>query len=158
MEDLEELILWQNNIKNEEMKILLGNLKNCHNLKTLDLSDNYLKDDDIPLLIEVLKVNKNIKNLRIGDCNVSEEGSNELINFIENSDLKLEVLTFNYNEVENIHDFVEKLKNKGLKLLEIKGIVDIDQFDEIKEIIPECDILFESMIEDEEEDQNEVQK
>lgn len=35
-------------------------------------------------------------------------------------------------------------------------MVDIDQFDEIKEIIPECDILFESMIEDEEEDQNEV--
>lgn len=93
----------------------MGNLKNCHNLKTLDLSDNYLKDDDIPLLIEVLKANKNIKNLRIGDCNVSEEGSNELIDFIENSDLKLEVLTFNYNEVENIHDFVEKLKNKGLK-------------------------------------------
>lgn len=92
------------------MKDLLIGMKKCKKLVTIDLSDNYLKDDHIPLLIEVLKVNPSLKNLKIGDCNVTEDGSNELIDYISNSDLKLEVFTFNYNEVEDIKEFIGKLK------------------------------------------------
>lgn len=55
MTELEKLVLWQNNIKGEEMKILLEALKSCKNLKELDLSDNYLDDEAIVVLVELIK-------------------------------------------------------------------------------------------------------
>lgn len=37
--------------------------------------------------------------------------------------------------------------------MEIKGIADFDDFNEIKEILPDCDILLESECEEDEEDE-----
>ena len=75
MPDLQELILYQNNIKGNEMSVLLTKLQECKNLRTLDLSDNYLSEEHINLLIDLIKVNPFLESLRIGDSNITEEGS-----------------------------------------------------------------------------------
>lgn len=92
-------------------------------------------------------------NLRIGDCNITEEGSQLLLDYLSENENALKVLTFNYNEVEDIKTFVQKLKLLQLKKLEIKGIAEFEDFDDIKEIMPECDILLESECEEDEEDE-----
>lgn len=157
MQGLETLILWQNNIKGEEMKILLESLKSCKNLRELDLSDNYLDDEAIPILIELLKCDNKIELLKIADCNVSEEGTNLIKEFMEDCERSLKVLTYNYNEIENIKEFAEALKNhKSLTRLEIKGICEEEDHKIVKDILPNCEVIFESDYEDDGEAEDHV--
>lgn len=62
--------------------------------------------------------------------------------------------SYNYNEVESSKTFFENLRNKKetLKRLEYKGILDDeDQYPEFQQILPECKILFDSEVEEDEE-------
>ena len=135
------------------MKELIESLKNCKKLKELDLSDNYLDDECIECLIELIKENKNLTKIRIGDCNVSVEGSELLAEFMASVENDLENFSYNYNEIDHISEFVKCFKNKqNFKKLEIKGICEEDDYERIREILPNVEVVFESECEDDEGD------
>lgn len=75
--------------------------------------------------------NKNLKTLKISDCNISEEDSEKLLDFISTNDLSLEFLGYNYNEISSLENCLNCLqKLPKLKKLEIKGIFeDEEQWD-----------------------------
>ncbi len=151
MPDLEDLVLFQNNIKDKEMVVLIKSLHYCKKLKTLNLCDNYLNSESIGELVEVVKSNKNLKNLKISDCNVTEEDTLKLQNMLKALDNQLEFLGYNYNEIEEVDDFIESLQNqKNLLNLEIKGLcLEEEENEKFKKKLPKTAILFES--EDEED-------
>lgn len=40
-----------------------------------------------------------MKVLKISDCNITEEDSDNFLNFVSNENLNLEFLGYNYNEI-----------------------------------------------------------
>ena len=153
MPSLEELILYQNNIKDEQMDALFDALKNCPNLKSLDISDNYIKTDSMEHLIGLLDSCKELRVLKIGDCNIEEKDTKKLIQFLkEIKTIKLELFTYNYNDVDNIDKLVEVLAEyKELKMFECKGLgFEDDEIEVLKNKLPNVECTFES--EDEEEE------
>jgi len=154
MPSLEELVLYQNNIKEEQMDALIDALKNCPNLKSLDISDNYIKSDSMNHLIELLENCNDLKVLKIGDCNIEDKDTKKFIQFLKSAkNKKLELFTYNYNDVDNVDKMVDALvEYKDLKTFELKGLgLDEDEVDALKEKLPNVECTFESEDEEEEE-------
>lgn len=159
MPSLEELILYQNNIKEEQMDALIDSLKNCLNLKSLDISDNYIKSSSMDHLIALLQNCKELTVLKIGDCNIEEKDTKKFIKLLETvENKKIEFFTYNYNDIEDINKMVDALGNfKDLKIFEFKGLgLDEDEIKELKEKLPNVECTFES--EDEEEEVKVIDK
>lgn len=155
MPNLEELIVFQNNIKDEEMRKMLEALKNCKKLRYLDLSDNYLKPESVVILIDLLENYLDLKVLKISDCNIDSEDSDKLFKHLKDGKNKnLEVFTYNYNDLDDLAEATEALVDfKNLKQFECKGLgLDDEEYEEIKEKIKGVDCLFESEDEDDEEE------
>ena len=162
MGNLEELVIFQNNIRDEQMLDLINSLKNCEKLRILDLGDNLLKSESVDLLINILKGKKNLQVLKISDCNIKEEDSKKFQEFFNKENHQIEILGYNYNEIEDLKEFCEGLKIcKKLKKVEIKGLdLEEEDYNDIKLVLPEIDLLFESDYDDdidlEEEQQNKM--
>lgn len=155
MSNLEELVLYQNNIKEEHMDVLIDSLKNCPNLKSLDISDNYIKTSSMDHLIALLEKTGQLRVLKIGDCNIDEKDTNKFIHFLETvRNNKLELLTYNYNEVTDLNRMVEVLTSyKSLKIFEFKRTdLDEDRIKSLQEKLPHVNCTFESDNEEEEND------
>jgi Ran GTPase-activating protein 1 len=123
--DLEELIMFQNGIKEEGMVGLLEGLKHCSKLRKLDLSDNWFLGKSIDLLCEVVEHNQHLVELNIGDCNLSSAEHKKLLAALEKTDRAWEGWGFNYNELSHkktAKDFLHHLtKKQKLKWLQMKG-------------------------------------
>lgn len=159
MPSLEDLILYQNNIKEEQMDALLDALKNCPKMISLDISDNYIKSSSMDHLISLLESYKNLKSLKIGDCNIEEKDTKKFVKFLKTIENKnLEVFTYNYNDIDDVKKMIEALTGfEGLKDFEFKGLgLDEDEVSELKNKLPNVECTFES--EDEEEEVKPVDK
>ncbi len=69
--ELKELIIYQNNIKDDLVAEIIKSLKET-DIEILDLSDNYIKTQSIEQLSLLMK-EKNLKVLKISDCNIDPE-------------------------------------------------------------------------------------
>lgn len=152
MSELEELVIFQNNIRDEGMLELIRSLEECPKLRYLDIGDNLLKGESVDLLFKVLKGKKELKVLKISDCNVSQEDSHKFEEFFRDVEFDLEFFGFNYNEVDDLKGFCESLKVcKNLRKVEVKGTYmeeEEEECNEIREVLPGMDLLFESDFDD----------
>lgn len=155
--NLEELIIFQNNIKGPEMTKLLDSLRNCKKLTHLDISDNYLKPESVDSLVELMGKHVDLRVLKIGDCNIEEEDTEKLVKSLKELEKKsLTTFTYNYNEVGDLDEFVAVLKEfKDLKSFECRGLgLDEEDYEKAQAVVKNVDCAFESDDEDlsEEED------
>ena len=61
------------------MAVLLENIKNCARLEVLDIQDNFLKGKAAEEMALVIKQCKNLKALNVSDCNITEDENDLLI-------------------------------------------------------------------------------
>lgn len=124
LKNLKELHIYQNFIRNEGMFEVFASLQGCQNLEFVDVQDNYVKEQTASNLANLVKSNKNLKNLNLSDCNMTEEENEVLLDALEEANLALEKVGFNYNSLssEQAKRFLNiLLQNKSIKRLDIKG-------------------------------------
>ncbi|EAS05158.1 Ran GTPase-activating protein (macronuclear) [Tetrahymena thermophila SB210] len=123
---LKELIVFQDVIKKDGMLALLKSLAtNCPDLELLDIRDNFLKEETIQEMANLIKVCKKLRALNISDCNIEEDENDIIIQALEESEVKLEKLGYNYaelnsNQAKKLIDILFS-RNSELKRLDIKG-------------------------------------
>lgn len=132
--NLKDLILYQNDLKENCLKENVASLKTMPNLEILDISDNLFNLDNLQIFLDSLLYLKNLKVLNLSDCNIGTDGSKLLIPVLKKfaEFTELEEFYYNYNEVdeEDLEEFFEIIaKFKNLKKLECK----IDLEDEMLE-------------------------
>ena len=123
MIELEELIIFQNSIKNTSMTSLLQVLAKCTTLKILDIGDNHISDEHAFMVAQVITNNPHLIKLKIDDCNISKIGSQIILKSLKNLTSKnLQEFSYNYNEFESVDQILKVFKDfKSLKVLNCKG-------------------------------------
>jgi Ran GTPase-activating protein (RanGAP) involved in mRNA processing and transport len=147
-ETLEELIIYQNNIREGGMTDLLEAIHKCDKIHTLDISDNLIGDSHIDQLTGFLHKSSGLKLLKLDDCNITPDSTRKLILTITNMPNKdLQKFTYNYNDVDDVGELIQGLtEHKGLRVIECKG----NDNDDVKiGHLKEIDILLESCDESE---------
>ena len=129
-DSLEELIIFQNNIKKEGMTRILEAVNRCKKVQNLDISDNLIGDEHMDLIAEILMGSSGMKLLKLDDCNITAESSKKLAQILtEMPNKNLEKFTYNYNDVEDMHELLAALAlHKDLRAIECKGN-DIDDLE-----------------------------
>lgn len=142
-ESLEELIIFQNNIKKDGMTKILEAINQCKKMQNLDISDNLIGDEHIDLISEILINSSGLKLLKLDDCNITAESSKRLAKILtEMPNKNLEKFTYNYNDVEDMNELLTALAlHKELRVIECKGN-DIDDVE--TEHIKHINLLLES--------------
>lgn len=153
--ELEELVIYQNHIKGEQMLHLVESLLNCPKLKILDLSDNYIPSEALDVLLKVISQAPELETLNIADCFIKQkDGDRFFAKLGELQPSNLKTLFFNYNDVSNLKKAAEALKNlPKLAKLEFKHTDhEEDEIEEVKQILPDVEAVWESADEDEDEE------
>lgn len=117
---LEELIMFQNGIKEEGMVGLLEGVQHCKSLRKLDLSDNWFLGKSVDLLCHAIEVCDNLVELNIGDCNLGAADHKKILAAFKKVDRKWKGFGYNYNELNHektAKEFLEALvKHKTLEV------------------------------------------
>jgi len=126
MPKLKELHIFQNFIRKEGMVHVMKGLTNCPELEVLDVQDNYMKEESAENLAKIIKSCKNITAINVSDCNMEEDDNELVIEALESSELKIQKLGYNYNELtsdqaKRLIDTLLKNESSSLKRLDIKG-------------------------------------
>lgn len=153
--ELEELVIYQNHIKGEQMLHLVEALLNCPKLKTLDLSDNYIPSEALDMLLKVVGQSPELETLNIADCFIKQKDGDRFFSKLgELQPPKLKTLFFNYNDVSSLKKAAEALKNlPQLTKLEFKHTDhEEDDIEEAKQILLDVEAVWESVDEDEDEE------
>jgi Ran GTPase-activating protein (RanGAP) involved in mRNA processing and transport len=135
--NLKELILFQNDLRNNCMKENSGALINMQQLEVLDISDNFFDEESFKVFCESLIYLKSLKVLNMSDCNIDPDMTKAFIPVLQKfaAFSELEKFSYNYNEVEeeDMEDFFDCLAQfKNLKKIECKVELDEDQFDNVR--------------------------
>lgn len=128
MTDLEELIIYQNSIKQEFMTALLQALLQNKHLKVLDIGDNHISDEHAQLVAQIIRGHERLRVLKIDDCNISSKGSKLIFQALAETGFKnLEEFSYNYNEFPSVSELVDIFKGyPHLKKLSCHGADDND--------------------------------
>ena len=95
---LKELILSENLIEDNEVKLLIEVLKEMSDLRILDLSNNFIGDDDMKQLTEVLKKIDNLDTLDLSDNFIGNDGIKTFIEVLKKMD-NLQTLDLSNNVI-----------------------------------------------------------
>ena len=150
---LRELVVYQNNVKEEYMSDLLNAIAKCSHLEHLDISDNLIKSENIELLSQVVTSLKNLTVLKIDDCNITDKDSFAWIRNVKSmGQPKLKELYYNYNDLEDVFGFVNLLIEVFPNILKIECKTDEDL--EFTGSAFQCvDVLLQSFEESEKEEE-----
>lgn len=99
LKNLKEIHIYQNFIRNEGMFEIFASLQHCQNLEIVDVQDNYVKEKTARNLANLVKSNKQLKCLNLSDCNMTEEENEVLLEALEDAELSLEKVGYNYNSL-----------------------------------------------------------
>lgn len=158
---LEEIVIFQNNIKGAEMEALALSLSKCKELRRVDLSDNVIEGKAILALCEVVKNCPHLHYLNIGDCNIGFEDSEIFFKaLVEHAPKSLCHLIFNYNDFADLEAVSDAIKLcSGIKHFEFKHFEhDKKKLKKAVEDLKHVNFLYESDEEDEEVEDGEVDK
>jgi len=125
LDTLEELVMFQNGIKEEGMVGLLEGVQHCKNIKKLDLSDNWFLGKSIDMLCQVVEACESLVELNIGDCNLGKSDHKKILESFKKVERKWKGFGFNYNELNHektAKEFLEALtKHQTLEWIHMKG-------------------------------------
>lgn len=76
-------------------------LKNCSHLEVVDVQDNYVKEMTADHVAGLIKSNSHLKALNLSDCNMTEEENAKIIAALEEAQLSLEKVGYNYNSLSS---------------------------------------------------------
>ena len=117
---LEELLMYQNGIKEEGMAGLLTGLLSCPKLRKLDLRDNWIIGTSLDLLGQVIEQNTDLVDLDLGDCNLDKPDHPKILEALKKADRAWVGFGYDYNELTSkstAKAFLEQLaKHKSLKV------------------------------------------
>ena len=120
LDKLEELIMFQNGIKEEGMVGLLEGLQKCENLRKLDLSDNWFLGKSIDMLCHVIEHCKKLVEVNVGDCNLTSADHKKILTAFKKAERQWIGFGYNYNDLNHektAKDFLEALvKHKTLQV------------------------------------------
>lgn len=120
LKDLEELIMFQNGIKEEGMVGLLEGLKSLEKIRKIDLCDNWFLGKSMDLLCEMIQNNKSLVELNVGDCNLGKSENKRILAAVKAADKAWVGFGYNYNEFSDpkmAKELVTELvKGKKLKV------------------------------------------
>lgn len=122
---LQELFIYQNTLRKEGLHpLFIQLLKHCKNLVSFDLCDNFVREEATTEMTNIIKNCENLRNLNLSDC--LNEGENEAIisAFEESKNRNFERLGFNFIELDKdlalrLLEVVKECPN--LKRLDITG-------------------------------------
>jgi Ran GTPase-activating protein (RanGAP) involved in mRNA processing and transport len=122
---LQELFIYQNTLRKEGLHpLFIQLLKHCNNLVSFDLCDNFVREEATTEMTNIIKNCENLRNLNLSDC--LNEGENEAIitAFEESKNRNFERLGFNFIELDKdlalrLLEVVNECPN--LKRLDITG-------------------------------------
>lgn len=120
LDTLEELIMFQNGIKEEGMVGLLEGLDKCKNLRKLDLSDNWFIGKSLDQLCHIIEHSPKLVELNVGDCNLTPADNKKLLAAFKKAERQWKGFGYNYNELNHektVKEFFEALtKHKTLEV------------------------------------------
>jgi Ran GTPase-activating protein 1 len=120
LDTLEELIMFQNGIKEEGMIGLLEGIEQCKNIRKIDLSDNWFIGKSLDMLCHVIEHCPNLVELNVGDCNLSPSDNKKLLAAFKKVERQWKGFGYNYNELNHektAKEFFEALtKHKTLEV------------------------------------------
>ena len=96
---LEELLMFQNGIKEEGMAALLTGLLSCPKLRKLDLRDNWIIGSALDALCEVIVKNISLVELELGDCNLDKPDHPKITEALKKADRAWVGFGYDYNEL-----------------------------------------------------------
>jgi Ran GTPase-activating protein (RanGAP) involved in mRNA processing and transport len=80
---LEELLVYQNTLKEEGLRELFKQLRtNCKNITSLDIQDNFVRGGATAELVQLLKESLSLRNLNLSDC-LNEEQNEVVVSAFE---------------------------------------------------------------------------
>jgi Ran GTPase-activating protein 1 len=162
VDTLEELIMFQNGIKEEGMVGLLEGLDKCKNLRKLDLSDNWFLGKSLDMLCHIIEHCPKLVEINVGDCNLSSADNKKILAAFKKVERPWKGFGYNYNELNHektVKEFFEALtKHKTLEWIQLKGNEveeDLIEYfnDQIKDLPHKVNSEFESEEEDDDHEE-----
>lgn len=127
MPSIRKLVVFQNFIRDIGMQKILASLANKEHLEHLDVNDNCIRGVSVSHLCTLIRTCPNLVALNVSDCNITSDSNPKIIEAIQESQIRLHSLGYNYNELGEDPEVALKFlrvlleRNPALKRLDITG-------------------------------------
>ena len=124
LKNLNYLNLTNDNLKDDDIKIITDYIKDNKTIKTLILNNNNISSGSGFYFADCLSRNKILEDLYLSNNNIRENGLNTLINILINNNTTLKKLDISYNNLtrEDFYIIGQYISNNlNLKYLDLSG-------------------------------------